>query len=318
MGELAGNKQEVPLRKKKHSVPVILGTVLLTGVLWFFGNHIWQMVSIRLVDIRSFEEDVLVKKIPAVAVLLKNEIPVRAPLTGNIEMLARDGERVRPGSPIARIKGINNSITVYSPRAGLLCTHVDGLEGVLKPENTGMLDMKTIKKIETSSKQQVEMTKKAEKGVPFCKLVDNLEPLAMYLRLEGEKNIDVERLGRREKLNLLWEGERFSGRLIEPRNGELLLEVSHYPDKILHFRQVNIHVIVEEIKGYPVPQEALVFKENQAGMYVVKKQFVDWVPVTIQGYIGGKIVIQGDRIITQNMRYIANPGRVKQGDRVEW
>lgn len=317
MGGQAGNRQEVTRKRERPLVPKVLGIIFLIAVIWLSGMQVWQWLLSLFVDIKPLQEDTLVQKVPAGAILIKNEIPVKALISGRVEMIAGDGDRLRLGAPVARIKGIKNNVTVYSPRAGLLCTHVDGLEGTLRPENIGVLDIGSIEKIETANEIQPDKVRKVEKGFPFCKLVDNLEPLIMYLWLEEESNAG--KLKRRERVDLLWEGERISGSLLELRgnNGKgLLLKIYRYPEQILHHRKVKVQVIVKELEGYPVPRETLVFRGTQAGIYVIEKQLVTWTPVKIKGHLNGKVILEGNGL-SENTRYVTNPGRVKQGARVE-
>ena len=306
----------MPHQQQRLSIPVV-GVLLALIALSLLGLQVWQWISLKLVDVELLKKSTLVENLPAEAVLIKNEIPVKAPLTGKIEMLAADGERLRVGSPIARITGPQKTVTVYSPRAGLLCTHLDGLEGVLRPKDVNVLDIKMLEKIELSGTQKGAGEVKAEKGIPFCKIVDNLEPILIWLRVE-EKSID--NLEKRENYNLFLQGERTSGHLVEFRDRspwQLLLEVIQFPKEILHWRQIKADIIMQELNGYTIPQDALVFEGHQAGIFVVEQQFVNWLPVQVKEHFRGTVILEESNI-GANTRYITNPVRVKKGARVEW
>ena len=312
----AGNRRKLPPKKQRLSIPVV-GVLLALVALCLLSLQVWQWISLKLVDVEPLKKSTLVENLPAEAVLIKNEIPVKAPITGKIEMLAADGERLRVGSPIARIVGPQKTVTVYSPRAGLLCTHLDGLEGVLIPKDANVLDIKMLEKIELSGTQKVAGGEKAQKGIPFCKLVDNLQPILIYLRVEEES---IDNLEKRENYSLILQGERTSGRLMEFRSRspwQLLLKVTQYPKEILHSRLIKAQIIMQELNGYTIPQDALVFEGNQTGIFVVEQQFVNWVPVQVKEHFSGTVILEENNI-SANTRYITNPVRVKKGARVEW
>lgn len=313
----AGSRQNLEQKKYRPVFPGFLVSAVLIVLVCFAGVQMWQWFSSRLVDIQPLTKDTLVQEVAARAVLVKRETPVKAPASGNVKMLVKEGDRLRLGSAIARITGVNGSVTVYSPGTGLLCMHVDGLEGTLRPENINVLDMKTIEKIGIPDKVQ-PAAGKVEKGVPFCKLVDNLQPLLLYLKLDEKTNI--EELNKRKVMNLIWNGERISGNVLETRSGDgngFLLRIPDYPEELLHLRQVDVRVIINELEGYPVPYDALVFRDNRAGIFAVERNFVKWVPVEIAGHLNGKVVLKGNGSGV-NTRYITNPDRVKEGSRVDW
>lgn len=317
MNGQAGSDRKVSSRVLHRLVHLSMGIFIALVAFGFLGWQAWHWLSIQLVDVKPLKKGILVEKLPAVAVLVKNETPLKAPLTGEVEMLAADGDRLRVGSPVARIQGPQGSATVYSPKPGVLCTHLDGLEGTLSPQNKNVLDVNMIEKIEISEEKDPGTIKVAEKGVPFCKLVDNLEPVVAFLRVNGD---ELEKLGHRDKYDLFLQGREVTGRFMEFRGsapGQLLLEIAQCPREVLHLRQVKAEIITREMEGYPVSQDALVFEDNQSGIFVVEKQMVKWLPVVIKGHMQGKVVLQGESL-NENTRYIANPERVKKGARVEW
>jgi len=309
--------RKVSSRMLHRLIHLSIGMFAALVALGFLGWQAWHWLSIQLVDVKPLEKGVLVEKLPAVAVLVKNETPLKAPLTGKVEMLAADGDRLRVGSPVARIQGPQGSATVYSPKPGVLCTHLDGLEGTLRPQNTNVLDVNMIEKIEVSGEKGPGNIQNAEKGVPFCKLVDNLEPVVVFLRVNGE---EFEGLERRDSYDLFINGKEVKGRFLELRGsvpGQLLLEIAQCPGEVLHLRRVKAEILTRKLEGYTVSQDALVFEDNQSGIFVVEKQLVKWLPVEITGHMNGKVVLQGTGL-NENTRYITNPERVKKGARVEW
>lgn len=313
MDDQTGNKDK--LIKRKYNWLLVF---ILLIVLWLITSYFWQLLSLKLAEIKPLEEDILSEELSTTAVLIKGETVVKTPLTGKIDYIADKGQRLRIGTAIARVTGEGNSVTVYSPKAGLFCTEVDGLEGVLNPANKNLLDLSIVEQLAFGNKTGLN-NEIIQKGVPFAKLVDNLNPLLLFVFLEGENLGTVENLAEYDKLGIYWENERMTGTIIETRSRddscELLIEVSSYPEQILHYRQVEITFVVQEIKGFCVPQKALVFDNNRAGIFIVEKQFIKWEPVKIKGYLDESVILEGDAL-NYNTQYVVNPHRVKQGDRV--
>lgn len=295
---------------------LFLSLFFIAGLIWLTGRHIWQLLVTYQADIRQLEESSLAETVPCKALLIKDERPVPSPLTGKLEMLARDGERLRAGTPLAKVTGAVESRTIYSPEAGILCTGVDGLEGILTPGNIASLDMEAIPRRATG---HGPVTAQVEKGKPFCKLIDNLNPLIMYVRL-GDKGRTLEKSSG-DKITLLWQGNRMTGRVKDiaagSRGQELVLSFAGYPEELLHLREINGEILLEELKGYAVPGRALVFRGTRAGIYIVEEQFTSWVPVDIEGYSRGLAYVSGDGLFP-GTSYVSNPGKVRQGDRVVW
>lgn len=309
------------IRRHKQAYRRLLVLILIILVLLLLGMQGWRLYLSRLVEVQHLKKDTSSQEIYATAILAKQETLVLAPVEGDVEMLLRDGERLKSGIALAKIAGINGRATVYSPCAGMVCTHVDELEGILKPENINTLDIQAIKKMNIPHQTQSSKLK-IEKGMPFCKIVDNLNPILMFLwRDDKNVNMDLENmdLDERHGLDILWQGERMYGRVLERQKSleaGFWVEISSYPERLLHLRQLDVQVIIKEMYGYSIPCNALVFNEGQAGIYIIKNGFVRWTPVHIAGRVEDQVVLNEDGL-DANIRFVSNPSRVQEGSRVK-
>lgn len=91
--------------------------------------------------------------------------------------------------------------------------------------------------------------------------------------------------------------------------------MSRCPDHFLRTRVVTLEVLGNRILGYPVPPRALVWREGQPGLFLVKKGRAHWVPVRIAGELKGQIAVEGEGL-SPAACYVANPWFVRPGDRV--
>ncbi|MCL2336306.1 MAG: hypothetical protein FWC60_02675, partial [Firmicutes bacterium] len=156
-------------------------------------------------------------------------------------------------------------------------------------------------------------------GQVFGKVVDNLQPVLIYIRWQ---NSDAKAAGTFRtggQAYLLYQGRELPARIREAitTNGEsdLLLELSEYPDDFIHRRDIELQLVIRRLTGWLVPKDAVVFKDGRPGLYVILKQQVSWLPVTVTDRMGDTVSVTGDGLNDQ-LRYISNPDRVNEGTRL--
>jgi len=268
----------------------------------------------HLLDVRFLAHDEITQTVPVQGLLIKQEELIKAPVPGKLHLLVRDGERLRVGAPLAEIQGITCK-TLYSPRAGVFCTHLDGLENLLVPGALDVLDMGAVEKIKTRLPQP-KTGAEVQSGQFIGKVVDNLQPLLLYVEMENAPE-PAPPVG--AAVRLLLEGRELVGRVKEVREfggrRALLVETGDYPADLVHRRRVSMQLVTRRLAGWLVPEGAIVFQEGQPGIYVVVKQVVRWIPVAVTDRLEGKVSIEGGHL-SSTVRYISNPRWVRDGTRL--
>ncbi|KJS11533.1 MAG: hypothetical protein JL56_01975 [Desulfotomaculum sp. BICA1-6] len=300
-------------------IPALIITFCITGLLlWALWVSVaWAKSAVlqRMLDIRFMARDEITETAPASGLLIRTEESFKASAPGEVELKVRDGERLRVGTPLAEIKGVSQS-TVWSPRAGIFCTHVDGLENLLLPEMIGELDLMAVENIKPLAPPADNTV---DSGQYFGKVVDNLQPLFMHVQWENQGSEAARSFRTGETVHFVYKGQELAGQVKDVRSAGsdvyLVVEMRDYPDEFVHLRNLHMELVIRRLSGWLVPREAVVFKDGEPGIYVALRQRVNWVPVSVNDRLDDTVSITGSNL-NDALRYISNPERVREGARL--
>ncbi|MDQ0286945.1 putative membrane fusion protein [Desulfofundulus luciae] len=294
----------------------ILSLVVLF-FLWWLGNRTWYLVETRLVKVEWLEEGKVSRTITTAGWLIKEEQLLPSPGRGQLRLLVGDGQRVRAGGAVAEILLADNGaggekVVVHAPRGGVFCSHIDGLEKVLRPGNA--LEMEAVEKL-GAEPASPGTGSRVEKGEPVGKLVDNLSGMWYWCRVPREE-AGSGKWSPGQPVVVLWQGRPIRARLEKITGEEMLFLLSVYPGDLVHQRQVQLELLAGEVAGFVVPLRAVVERGGQPGVYIISRRRATWVPVQILGRTPGRVVISG-RGLSARTRYVTNPLWVREGDKLE-
>lgn len=291
-------------------------------ILYLIGGQTWQAIRQGLVKIDSLTPAEFNLSTPADCILIKEETVLFSPEAGRFTLLVKEGLKVKGGHPVGKIlpaeaNGSRAEVILRAPRAGLVCTHLDGLENILKTAHIDALEMDGIRKI-VNNEETGQRSGIVEKGSPALKVLDNLAPLRIYLEVPTGALPDKAAKG--TLLTLLWQGREVKGRVEDLKTNagknRLIILVNNYPDTILHLRMIRLDLVRERVAGFRVPSSALVDGEGGKGIYIDSKNRVKWLPVEVKGSVSEYTVITGPGLGPET-RYVMNPRWVRAGDRVK-
>lgn len=309
--------------KKRRLTLSALVIFLLLMLTVYQGSGLVRLLMLRAtVQVDTIKEDALREMIPVTGMLIKEETLLRSPIKGNIELLVQEGERVSKGEAVAKIQAVSLDTPggtaekeIYTPKGGLFSTNIDGLEELINPANLELLSLRQLssitKKIPTGGKQAVQV----DAGQVAAKLIDNLNPLLIYLELPKER---IKQQWQPEDIiKFTYQDTVCSGRVVKIESVKdkllCLLSVRQYPEQLVMLREASLKLITRELSGYLVPEKSLVYRDKQPGLYIVKKQRVRWLAVEVVGILQGQAVIKGDTV-TGGLRYITNPQTILEDD----
>ncbi|MFZ5631578.1 MAG: HlyD family efflux transporter periplasmic adaptor subunit, partial [Bacillota bacterium] len=195
-----------------------------------------------------------------------------------------------------------------APRAGVVTCQVDGLEGVLNPDQVDILEVAgtKLKADETAGRDNGK--NKCQKGQPVMKIIDNLSPLAICLQVPD--GFPPDRIKKDGGITLAWENNEFTGRIADVRDRggrpEVIIKTFSYPSGLLYKRKVLLALVGGTVSGCLVPTKSLVEREGQRGIYIMNKQQFRWVPVKVEGEVNGSAAVSGEHIVP-GTRYAVNP-----------
>ncbi|AQS58330.1 HlyD family efflux transporter periplasmic adaptor subunit [Desulforamulus ferrireducens] len=302
---------------------ILLFTALLLCILWYLFSGIKTLIYHQLLEIQTIQPSLVRQEFSVQGLLIKQEYPITLPIKGSMNFTISDGERVKAGTQLGVLSATDmesasgvKAYAVKSPTSGMLCTHVDGFEDILIPGNINIVQIPALDKIDSNISGEVPAV--AEKGQKVAKVIDNLGPLYIFGYLSQERLGAIHGL-KDASLKIKWQQQILEAKvdklIANQEQPGMLLLIKNYPDTILHQRKLDFHLITGELEGLLVNEEALVFKDNKPGIYILWKGMVRWVPVEISGRMAQKVKITGQEI-QPGVRYIVNPKYAREGDRL--
>jgi putative membrane fusion protein len=254
-------------------------------------------------------------------ILIKKEKVIESPASGRLRLMEPDGKRLETGAKAAEIivaDPVFGEVTydIFTDSAGLLCSHLDGLEGIITPQKP---DMSELSGIEKTGEKAIPDGMMVNKGQPVLKIIDNLSPVSIYSVVPRTAFTEAY-LGKPVMLQASWENMSFGitpGKLTDKgENIEVFYVLSDYPEMLVHHRTVHLIVTTRVLNGILVPDKAVVYRAGEPGIYLVIKKRVLWTPVEIEGELSGKVAVAGEGL-SEGERFVSNPVLIREGWTVE-
>jgi putative membrane fusion protein len=284
-----------------------------------FLSRLFLISTISKVQVLSSQ--VASETIPLDVTLIKEEKVVNAPASGRLHLVTPDGKRLEMGAKAAEIIVAGGAsgeykIDISTSATGILCTHLDGLESILVPQNITVAELKKLEKKVVGS--SLDGTIVAE-WQPVFKIIDNLSPVSIFASIP-KAALAAGYPDHPEILQAVWENHVFAltpGELIN--NGDMLegfYQIADYPEALVHQRKVRLMITVRQLKGFLVPDKAVVYRDGEPGIYLAVKKKAQWTPVAIEGELAGKVAVSGEGI-SEGTRFINNPVLLREGWPIE-
>ena len=284
------------------------GLLVLLLVLYFV---FWGRFVAKVSNVQFLSRQEVAQVVALEGILLKNEIVFRASVGGKLHLVAADGDRLEAGAKAAQVLAVQQEVggetyDIVTPVAGICCTHLDGLEQILSPDSMDVLGIPKFEKIDDKATFEGA---RVEKGQPVLKIIDNLSPVYIYAETPKSYFPDL-KTDKPTWWEATWEGMALSVRSFKVSDkGDMwagYFMLSAYPDQLLHQRTIRLNITARTLKGFLVPQRAIVFREEQPGIFLSIKKKAYWKPVTIEGELDGMLAVSGPGL-TQDSRYVNNP-----------
>jgi len=296
---------------------LILG--LSITLLWIIIFFAWGTIAGAVTRVKFLSSQEVTRTELLEGILIKEERVVTAPVEGQLQTIVQDGTRLEVGAVAAQVLTAGEApggINIFTPSAGIFCTHLDGLENILSSGNLDILDLSRVEKTSgkiTAGKHRVE------KGQPVFKIIDNLSPLYIYAEIP-KSHFPLDLADKPKWLPATWENMSL---LIKPHKladkgdrWEGIFLLADYPESLLHYRRVRLAVTTDRLEGHLVPAGAVVYRDGTPGIYLAVKKKARWVPVKIEGELAGMVAVSG-RGLSEETRYVSNPVFTREGSRVE-
>lgn len=304
-------------RRGSRLLKALIGVAALLFAVFFA----WEFLAATVSNVQLLSKQEVGLTAPLDGILIKEEKVIRSPANGRLHFTATDGKRLEVGAGAAQVTASEQesgeaAFNVFTPSAGIFCTHLDGLENIL---STGNLDVLDLPKLEKIADKPVPEGGRVEKGQPIFKIIDNLSPINIYAEIP-KSGFPADLADKPGWLPATWENLplRIKPRKLTDKGDtwEGLFLLSGYPENLVHYRKVRLSLTTNRLEGLLVPRGAVVYRDGEPGMYLAVKKKALWVPVKVEGELAGKVAVSG-RGLGEGARYVSNPVLAREGWLVE-
>jgi putative membrane fusion protein len=244
--------------------------------------------------------------------IVRNEHPVAAPVTGTVDWLVKDGERLAVNIPVARINAGDGTVyTVLTPLAGVVVRQLDGLEGLLQPQVLAGVNVPQL--LKTPVKQhQFEQAETVPQGSMLFKVVNNFSWCYLFQLRDGTGLPEADRL----RFSFA-SGRELSGRpVLRHAENDMMTLAYEFTDDVDGFlwqRLAEAEILTGRIQGVILPLSALIEREEETGVFTLEKSVVRYHTVEVLGTSGEMAAVSG---LPRGRRVITNPDLVREGRRL--
>jgi putative membrane fusion protein len=220
---------------------------------------------------------------------------------------------------ISAVSPANTGTGVLAPCTGLVCFHIDGNEGLLTRENWEQLDLAKLSI--TDEVSVVQSGNWVEMGRPLARIVDNLSNTSLGLEVSNQQLTTIPGLESLVVGQSLWiqlpDGEPELAKVLSLQKDSerlrMILGLSGFKENLIHFRKLKVNLIIQRWSGMVLPHDALVFREEVPGVYILYKGWTRWKSIEILGETDAEIVVKG---LEEGAIVVTNPRRINDGIRL--
>lgn len=313
-----------PKRVQRKRVLFFYRTIFILVILWFFGQGMFHFILGMLVESEIVQKSVVEEKVTLEGYLIRDEVVINSPVTGRIVSKISEGERVAVTMPVMEVEVATGTALengepyiISAPISGIVSYKTDGLEDIFQPNSLQSLDIDNIEQLqmETIDNTGNDVVKK---GNRLCKIVNNLGKMQIFFQFPLDVFASPLQKGQELVLNFPQVGKKVTGVIIDLKGiantAQVLVELPDTMYQLLNQRKEQVELVTQRREGIYISKESIVNKDNETGVYGLKKGFVFWLPVKIISEDGEKIMVEGIDPLTE---IILNPQLVKEGQHIK-
>ncbi|TGE40066.1 hypothetical protein E4K67_03565 [Desulfosporosinus fructosivorans] len=183
--------------KGKKTIYLFWGVLMIAlagGIFWFYrSNFDTRTIKFAVAQIGTITHE---RKVTAT--YANQELPIAAPVSGNVQYIGEDGQRFRRGEGVATLlpegatpgtkqeNAINQ--TIPATMGGLFFRQTDGLEAIITSENLISMDLDRL--LAQAANVKIPTTN-VQQGEYVGKIVNNLIPTQAFLELSSIEGLTI-------------------------------------------------------------------------------------------------------------------------------
>jgi len=273
-------------------------------ILLFLIKGIWS-ISSKAVKTVNLELKVISTEFPAEVIFIRDEMLIRSPNKGHISFEdLSEGERVRVNQHVATLttqtfQGNLKHTPITTSNAGVLSFYTDGFEEVFKGKQIGELDLLELKKKDFGQYREYKNEGElVEEGAPVLKIINPFSDVNFILYFPQEYVIKhgFELLELKD-MPLILKNDRNEYRISTTNMGLSGKDVFCFgrvldrKEDFYNIRKERFTLVLDRQEGYLVSKQAIVYIEDEPGVFIQTHASYDWVSVDILRNLSDKALI---------------------------
>lgn len=262
--------QERKKRKPAYWFWAILFLVMAGGILWSYRYNL----TARSIKFAIAQTGTITHESTVTAIFANQELPITAPVSGQIKFAAEEGQRFRRGEAVAAIQPGNQ--TVFAGMGGLFFRETDGLETIMTSENLATMDLD---KLLSQTGNEKSAGTSVNSGEVVGKMVNNLYPTQAFVEIPNIEGLTV---GKTLRFSI--GTQTLSAKILrksdKPRG--VVVQFPNYVDGSAIKRHQEISwVFLPPTSGVLVPKSALWTQGEELGIFLESEGVVHFKKVKV-------------------------------------
>ncbi|MGM0499520.1 MAG: HlyD family efflux transporter periplasmic adaptor subunit [Bacillota bacterium] len=204
------------------------------------------------------------------ALIVRDEKVIKSPMTGKVELLTGEGDRLASGRELAVIKSSDNQQKIFNKTAGIVSFAVDGLEAEINLDNLEQITLNNFNDFKGNYKHLLSGDK-IKKGEALYRVVNNFQ---LYLITEVPES-QSDRFNINE---LIFLEERNSDDLYEAKIIDIRhnlnktffhIKVEQFIPEWINRRRIELNIIKNIYRGIKIPRKAVFSQLSGQGVLKV-------------------------------------------------
>lgn len=291
-------------------VLLLAALVLMAAVGYDLEQKAYRSFKEKRMQIVNVTQGNLVESLKGRALVINQEYLVQAPRHGRFENQVRENEKVRKGQTLGSLVDKQQKLLVTAPGTGIYSSQVDGLEQVLADSVLNAVGPEVF----SFQPRVVNADAIIKAGQPVCKIIDNLRPNTLIIKIEGEDPYPSE-IEAGTRVYLWLHAQKVGSALVkEIRLDEpvlLKLEMDNFCEVLIGQRYCDVTLTQETDSGLLIPASALLGEDADRNVYSYKDGKIYSKKVQVKMIKDNRALVTG---VELNEIVVGNPSVVDPED----
>lgn len=284
--------------------------VLLAAFAYDLGQKAFKNFKQNRMQLVAVVQGSLAESFDGRALVINQEHLVQAPKPGRFEPQVKDNAKVRKGQTLGCLIDQEQKFILKAPSTGIYSTKIDGLEEVLIDPVLNAVGPEAF----SFQSRTVNAGTTIRAGQPVCKIIDNLQPNILIVKIYGEIS-HLHDIREGSLVNLWFAGQKAGSALVKEIRMDkpvlMKLEMNIFSDALSEQRYCDVTLTQEAGRGLLVPVSALLGDDANRSIYGFKDGKIYVKKVHVVKIKGKQALVTG---VELNETVVGDPSAVDPED----